>query len=197
MYHELRLYFLILFATGPVVALWAALRRGIKPSIAREHVAGWRWYVPSVLLPFEWLLPPILIIFGLGEIQADWFPIRVLGMALGAVGTLILVWASVLLGRFLLHEAAVLPDHVLVMSGPYRFIRHPIYTGYLALLLGSGLGVLNVWLLLLWPFSLLGILVQVGSEERLLLSKFGHDYSGYAVRTGPFLPRSWRSVSQT
>jgi hypothetical protein len=43
-----------------------------------------------------------------------------------------------------------------------------VYTGYLALLLGSGVTSLNVCLWLLWPISLLGILIQAASEEQLL-----------------------------
>jgi protein-S-isoprenylcysteine O-methyltransferase len=137
------------------------------------------------------LLPPALILWGLGEIEAEWIAVRLLGLAIGLGGAAVLVWASASLGRFLVHEAAILPDHFLITTGPYRFVRHPIYAGYLALLLGSALALLNVWLLLLWPFSLVGILIQAGSEERLLGSKFGQAYRGYAGRTGQLLPRWW------
>ena len=58
-----------------------------------------------------------------------------------------------------------------------------------ALLLGSGVGTLNVVLLLIWPVSLLGICVQAGAEERLLRSRFGPEYESYAGRTGAFVPR--------
>jgi len=64
-----------------------------------------------------------------------------------------------------------------------------VYTGYLALLLGSGLGSLNVCLLLLWPLSLLGILFQAASEEQLLGARFGRDYERYAGRIGRLVPR--------
>jgi protein-S-isoprenylcysteine O-methyltransferase Ste14 len=96
------------------------------------------------------------------------------------------------LDRFFVHEAAVFQDHALITTGPYRFIRHPIYSGYLALLLGSGVATLNVWLLMLWPLSLLGILVQAGSEEQLLRTRFGQDYERYLGRTGQLVPRFWR-----
>jgi hypothetical protein len=54
---------------------------------------------------------------------------------------------------------------------------------------------LNIWLLLLWPLSLLGILIQAGSEEQLLGSKFGHAYRRYAGRTGQLIPRLWGGAS--
>ena len=194
MHERLRLCFLALYAVGPAVALLALLRRGLKAPAAQYRMEGWRWYIPTVLLPVEWLLPPALIFLDVGEIHAGWLPVRLLGLAVALGGTMVLVWASAALGRFLVHEAAILQDHALVTSGPYRFLRHPIYAGYLALLLGSSLGLLNAWLLLLWPLSLLGILLQVGSEERLLSSKFGQAYRRYAGRTGQLVPRLWRGA---
>jgi protein-S-isoprenylcysteine O-methyltransferase len=185
----LRLSSLALFAVGPVVAVLALLRRGFKPSATLYRIKGWRWYIPVVLLPVEWLLPPALIAFRVGEIEASWLPARLVGLAVGLTGAALLVWASVLLGRFLMHEAAVREDHALVASGPYRFVRHPVYAGYLALLLGSGVASLNVCLWFLWLVSLLGILIQAASEEQLLGERFGQEYERYVRRTGRLVPR--------
>ena len=185
----LRLLSLSLFAVGPVVAVLALLRRGLKPSPTLSRIRGWRWYVPVVLLPVEWLLPPALIAVRVGEIEAGWLPVRVVGLAIGLAGAVLLVWASVLLGRFMIHEAAVREDHTLIESGPYRFVRHPVYAGYLALLLGSGVASLNVCLLLIWPVSLLGILIQSTSEEQILQERFGGAYERYVRRTGRLVPR--------
>jgi protein-S-isoprenylcysteine O-methyltransferase Ste14 len=191
MSEALRLASLALFAVGPVVAALALLRRRLKPSPALSRIRGWRWYLPVVLLPIEWLLPPALIALRVGEIEADWLPVRVVGLAVGLAGTVLLVWASVLLGRLLMHEAAVREDHALIESGPYRFVRHPVYVGYLALLLGSGVASLNVCLWLLWPVSLLGIVIQAASEEQMLKQRFGQDYERYVWRTGRLVPRFW------
>jgi len=191
MYQGLRLSFVALYAVGPVVALLAWLRRRAGTGPAQYQAKGWRWHVPTILLPIEWLLPPVLLLLGVGEIQAEWLPVRLLGFAVSLCGAVMLVWAALALGRFLVHEATVFQDHNLITSGPYRFVRHPIYSGYLALLLGSGVGMLNVCLLLLWPLSLFGILIQAKSEEQLLGSKFAECYKGYAGRTGRLLPRFW------
>jgi protein-S-isoprenylcysteine O-methyltransferase Ste14 len=188
MSEALRLSSLALFAVGPVVAVLALLRRRLQPSPTLSRIRGWRWYVPAVLLPVEWLLPPALIALRVGELEAGWLPVRVVGLAVGVAGAVLLVWASVLLGRLLIHEAAVREDHALIESGPYRFVRHPVYTAYLALLLGSGVASLNVCLWLLWPVSLLGILIQAASEEQLLRERFGQDYERYVRRTGRLVP---------
>ena len=68
---------------------------------------------------------------------------------------------------------------------------HPVYAGYLAVLLGSGVGSLNVCLWLLWPVSLLGIRIQAAAEEQLLEQCFGQAYERYVRRTGRLVPRLW------
>ena len=196
MTEALRLLSLALFAVGPVVAVLALLRRGLEPSPMRSRIRGWRWYVPAVLLPAEWLLPPILIALRIGEIEAGWLPLRVAGLAVGLAGAVLLAWSSVVLGRFMTHGAAVRDDHALVRAGPYRFVRHPVYAGYLALLFGSGVASLNACLWLLWPVSLIGILIQAASEEQLLRERFGQDYECYARRTGRLVPRPRRRAAE-
>jgi protein-S-isoprenylcysteine O-methyltransferase len=191
-----RMSCIALFASGPMVAVLALLWRRRKPSATLYRIKGWRWYVPPVLLPVEWLLPPVLIAFRVGEIQADWTAVRMAGFAVALAGAMFLVWSAVVLGRFLTHEASVREDHNLVVSGPYRFIRHPVYTGYLALLLGSAIASLNVCLVLLWPFSLLGILIQAASEEQVLTARFGQEYERYASNTGRLAPRLLRLAAE-
>jgi protein-S-isoprenylcysteine O-methyltransferase Ste14 len=192
----LRLSSLALFALGPVVAGLALLRRRLEPSPTLSRIRGWRWYVPVVLLPVEWLLPPALIALRVGEIEASWLPLRVVGLVVGLAGAALLLWGAALLGRLLIHEAAVREDHALIESGPYRFVRHPVYAGYLALLLGSGVASLNVCLWLIWPVSLLGIVIQAAAEEQLLKERFGPDYECYARRTGRLVPRFWRQSAE-
>jgi protein-S-isoprenylcysteine O-methyltransferase Ste14 len=196
MSEALRLSSLAFFAVGPVVAVLALLRRKLKSSPTFTRIRGWRWYVPMVLLPIEWLLPPVLIALRVGEIEAAWLLVRVVGLAVGLVGAVLLVWAAALLGRLMIHEAAVREDHVLIESGPYRFIRHPVYAGYLALLLGSGVASLNVCLGLLWPVSLLGILIQAASEEQILGARFGQDYERLVRRNGRLVPRFWGRAAE-
>jgi protein-S-isoprenylcysteine O-methyltransferase Ste14 len=188
---------LALFAVGPVVAGLALVRRRLEPAAVLSRIKGWRWYVPVVLLPVEWLLPPGLITLRLGEIEVGWLPLRIVGLAVGLAGAVLLVWACVRLGRLLIHEAAVREDQALVTSGPYRFVRHPVYAGYLALLLGSGVASLNVCVWLLWPVALLGILIQAASEEKVLGERFGQDYERYLRRTGRLVPRFWGPAAES
>ena len=96
MTEALRLLPLALFAVGPVVAVMALLRRGLEPSPMRSRISTWRWYVPAVLLPAEWLLPPMQIALRIGAMEGGWLPVRVLGFACGLAGAVLLTWSAVL-----------------------------------------------------------------------------------------------------
>jgi len=192
MFEALRLSALALFAIGPAVAVLAHLLRHRKPSPILYRMRGWRLYVPAILLPVEWLLAPGLIAIHVGEIGAGWLPVRLSGLAIGLAGAAVLIWASLVLGRFMIHAAAVSENHALVEHGPYRFVRHPVYVGYLALLLGSGLASINLCVLFVWPVSLLGILLQAASEEQILQQRWARKFEQYAQRTGRLFPRLFR-----
>jgi protein-S-isoprenylcysteine O-methyltransferase Ste14 len=82
--------------------------------------------------------------------------------------------------------------HELVTTGPYRWIRHPLYTTGLALFLALGV-MAGSWLVLLvsgLAFVLLRWLV-IPREEQALLERFGGLYRGYMQRTGRLVPRLW------
>jgi protein-S-isoprenylcysteine O-methyltransferase Ste14 len=88
-------------------------------------------------------------------------------------------------------RARVLEDHALVTAGPYGIVRHPIYTGMLALTLAVGVAYSH-WVGLVVGLALLavGTAVRVGSEERLLRREFGEVYDEYARRVPAIVPRS-------
>lgn len=78
--------------------------------------------------------------------------------------------SSATLGRFLVPQAVVVKGHDLVTHGPYRFLRHPVYSGDPALLLGAALGTVNMLLLALWPVSALGTHFRTRQKDALLAS---------------------------
>ncbi len=79
----------------------------------------------------------------------------------------------------------------LVTSGPYAFIRHPIYTGLILAMLGSALGVNVFWALVLVPVGAYFIL-SARREEAVMLQLFPDQYAAYMARTGMFLPSPFR-----
>ena len=112
------------------------------------------------------------------------------GVALGLLTVPAAHWVFTSLGRNVSETVLTKSHHELVTSGPYRWIRHPLYTTGIALVLAIGLMAAS-WLILL--FGLVTVasirLVVIPLEERELLTKFGHEYRDYMQRTGRLLPR--------
>jgi len=184
----LRTFFLGFYLIVIIVTLVRVLPtlRGLGRT--ERTVTGARRYLPSLLLPFGFLVPPCVMLLRLGELAASWNAVRVLGLVLGLYAAIILPWAAATLGRFLVPRAVVFPDHTLVVRGPFRLVRHPVYSGDLALWLGATLGTLNVLLLVLWPLYLVGLSAEASAEEELLQAKFGQAYRDYMARVARFVP---------
>ena len=111
------------------------------------------------------------------------------GVALSLCALIVVAWTVRTLGRQLIPGLAILPDHVLITAGPYRWLRHPMYSGALALWLGAALGTLNWLLLAIWPMLVFGVRSGLPKEEAMLRDKFGAQYDAYEGRTGRLLPR--------
>ena len=115
--------------------------------------------------------------------------ITIAGVALFVVG-LALRWYSIFyLGRFFTVDVAIAEGHELIETGPYRFIRHPSYTGALLAFLGFGLTLGN-WLAglcLLFPIAT-AFLWRIHVEERALHQALGEPYRNYVARTKRLLP---------
>lgn len=119
-------------------------------------------------------------------------PVRSLRLlALGLmVGGLTLRWASIItLGRFFTVDVATQSRQPVIQTGPYRFVRHPSYTGLLLTFAGLGVYFAN-WLslaVLLAPIAA-AVMNRIVKEEAVLLAALGPPYSAYCARTKRLLP---------
>jgi protein-S-isoprenylcysteine O-methyltransferase Ste14 len=81
------------------------------------------------------------------------------------------------------------PDHELVTSGPYKLVRHPIYTSMLFLLAGTGFMITPLPMLLLsTAVFMFGTEIRVRIEDRLLASRFGDRFQEYQHRVPAYIP---------
>jgi len=112
-----------------------------------------------------------------------------IGIAVMVAGIGLRVWSMLELGRFFTRTLRVMPDQVVVRSGPYRFIRHPGYTGDIAMWIGAGLaGGSIASALLMSVATLVTYRRRIDAEERMLLEAFGDGYREYAEHTWRLLP---------
>lgn len=86
-------------------------------------------------------------------------------------------------------DAALGPEHALVRSGPYRFIRHPIYTSMLCVLLGTGFLLTSLTLMLAAVIVFfIGTEIRMRVEDRLLQSAFGEQFREYEQTVSRLIP---------
>lgn len=145
----------------------------VKPPILflAVVVAGWTadlLWPSSVALPRAALAASGGVLFLLGSLLAfwGWWNFR-------RAGTSALPWN---------------PSTALVVSGPYRFTRNPMYVGMGLMSLGLGLALDSVWLLLLIPPALLGVWHwAISPEERYMEDRFGEDYVRFKRSTRRWL----------
>ena len=116
-------------------------------------------------------------------------PFFYLGLSLMAVGILFRQWAIWVLGRFFSTKVRIVSDHRIVMEGPYRYLRHPSYTGMLMILLGLGIAS-RTWLGTIVILALFSLVIgyRINVEENALKAEFGNEYTEYTKKTKRLIP---------
>lgn len=119
-------------------------------------------------------------------------PYRAAGLIVMWLGLAIRVWAVAALGRAFRTTVEVDPGQAIVSSGPYRWVRHPSYTGLLLILAGFGLALGN-WLPLAIcvALPLPALLRRIRVEEAELTRVLGEPYRAYQTRTKRLIPGVW------
>jgi protein-S-isoprenylcysteine O-methyltransferase Ste14 len=173
------------------VTYWWALSRSVKVNVRRESAYSRRSYVVALLLAVVLLAVPGL---PLPFLNSRFLPVQTwplwsgIGAGLVVIGLLFTVWAREHLGRNWSDVVTIKVDHELVTSGPYRVVRHPIYTGLLVAFVGSAIargewrGILAV-ALGFWAFWR-----KSRVEERLMREQFGTAYEEYSQHVAGIIP---------
>jgi protein-S-isoprenylcysteine O-methyltransferase Ste14 len=115
--------------------------------------------------------------------------IQWLGVAIMACGVAIAFWARFHLGANWSGVVTLKQGHELIRTGPYRTIRHPIYTGILLAFLGNAITVGQVRGLIGFLVIWLSFYVKARREESFLAQEFGANFNEHTQHTGMFLPK--------
>jgi protein-S-isoprenylcysteine O-methyltransferase Ste14 len=115
----------------------------------------------------------------------------ILGIAviLTVAGLSFAVWARLHLGKNWSGRITLKVDHRVIQTGPYAWIRHPIYSGLTLALLGTAISLGTVRAFLGFAFILVSFLRKLALEENWLRSHFGTEYKLYQKRVGALIPR--------
>lgn len=118
----------------------------------------------------------------------DW--LRWVGVVIAGLGFALLQWAHQALGRNWSDQPRLMKDQSLVTSGPYHWVRHPIYAAFLLIMSTPLLISANWFIGFLWlGLTALEVMGRMRFEEALMLETFGDQYRVYMQKTGRLFPR--------
>ena len=170
------------------LALWLAAAFNVKRSSWREN--GWtallnRLPVMLGCVMMLWARPwPAALNSHIVPANAA---LPIAGMLLVLAGLLFSLWARWHLGRNWSGEVTVKQNHTLIRSGPYRVVRHPIYSGVLLALLGTALALGEIRGFLASALILIGFVIKLAVEEARMRETFP-DHAEYSRRTARLIP---------
>jgi protein-S-isoprenylcysteine O-methyltransferase Ste14 len=126
------------------------------------------------------------------ELSGARWPLFAAGLALMLAGIVLRQWAIAMLGRSFTVVVRVREGQEVIDTGPYRWVRHPSYTGMLLTFAGYGLALGN-WISILCAVlvPLTGIMVRIHFEEQALLEGLGEPYRRFAEGRKRLLPGVW------
>jgi protein-S-isoprenylcysteine O-methyltransferase Ste14 len=125
-------------------------------------------------------------------IEGARWPLFVIGLALMLAGIALRQWSVAQLGRYFTTDVRIHEHQTVVDTGPYRWVRHPSYTGLLLTLVGVGLALTN-WasLAILIVLPTIGVVARIRVEERALTEGLGEPYRQFAQTRAHLIPRIW------
>jgi protein-S-isoprenylcysteine O-methyltransferase Ste14 len=181
-----------------VLALWTVfILYWIFSAIGvKKSVKGGRWWrgaglrvlvIATILLALRLQFFRALVIDSEREVAASSALLAPAGTAVCILGLASAVWARVHLGRNWGQPMSLKEGHELITTGPYAFVRHPIYTGILVAMFGSLLVEGALWLILL-AVSGVYFIYSATVEDTLMSHEFPNLYPDYKRRTKMLIP---------
>jgi len=164
---------------------WEAAAKNAAPAQRSESKSSRSVHVFLVNVAVILVFAPIR---GLGRFVPASTPIMCAGLAIEAIGLFIAIWARRHLGRHWSGAISIKVEHQLVRSGPYRWLRHPIYTGLLAMYIGPALVTGEILALSGVAMTIFAYWRKIRLEEAALDTAFGDDYDAYRRETWSLVP---------
>lgn len=181
------------WTTFLIFILFAAFSK--KRTVKTDQTWAWSW------LGFV-LLVPLAIVFFRNNVHlsisatdiALWRRTALVNVAADIIvflGFAIAMWGRITLGRNWNMNPSLQAHHELVESGPYAYMRHPMYTGLIFMLLGTVVYYGTLFGCIVFFLSLIGAWFKLSREEKILTGHFGQAYLDYKVRVKALVPFIW------
>ncbi len=167
----------------------------VSAFFVKQSATKYNWKIQII---WRLMLIVIVIIFvkfdRLGAISFLAFLLRsffgyvIIGTVLTVLGLIIAIWARISLGRNWSSYTTYKKEHELITTGPYRFLRHPIYSGMFLMLTGAFLYYGKLIILVIFAIASMIIAWRIVQEEKSMIKLFGKKYTDYMRRTRRLIP---------
>ena len=175
------------FASYVVLSLyWLATAHQEAPDKTPEKASS--RLIHQVLMNGAFLITVLPIPGLMQRIYPDTPTPIIVGAVVAAIGAAFAIWARRTLGRNWSSAVRIAEDHQLVRTGPYRLVRHPIYTGILTIFLGMAIGSGELHAALGFALVAVAYWRKIGLEERILRGAFGEAFEDYRRHSKVVIP---------
>jgi protein-S-isoprenylcysteine O-methyltransferase Ste14 len=161
------------------------VRRVSARHLSRDQVYYWLVF-SAFLLAFVYALSPLLDFAHVALPAA----LRWLGLPAGIGAVLLIAMTHAALGRNWSGCLEISESHALVVSGPYRRVRHPMYSAFFLMAFAYALLSAN-WIVAIANIAAVTLMyvARVADEEQMMIDQFGEEYRAYMRSTGRLLPK--------
>jgi protein-S-isoprenylcysteine O-methyltransferase Ste14 len=171
---------------------WLLLRNSTRKNIGgrtlRQRYMGTLGYV----LIFTMLYLPLFVRGGFaGRILPASDLLQGIGAAICIAGVGLCIWSRTILGRNWSGGVAAKQGHELIIKGPYRLVRHPIYSGFIIALAGTCLVTGGMAAIAITFIYALALCLKINQEEVLLKDVFPGTYAVYQQKSRKLIPFIW------
>jgi protein-S-isoprenylcysteine O-methyltransferase len=182
---HLNLYFDVVWTA--VFAVWLVCAARTKRPASVQSKGSRSLHLILIVAAFLLVFRPE---FGISALGHRFLPAAAAyaGLALTVAGAAFAVWARLTLGRNWSAAVTIKEDHRIIRTGPYALVRHPIYSGFLLALLGTGLAVGEVRCLVGVVLAFVAWWTKSRLEERVMERQFGVEYIAYKQDVKALIP---------
>jgi len=183
---------ILIFCWVLFLLYWGITALSVKKAKVTQGVQGMLWHQIQIAVSFL-LLAGIIPLWPFNQVVWSHSALTDGGGAfLGVVGVAVAIWARRTLAGNWSSSVTFKHDHQLIVNGPYGWVRHPIYTGILLMMLGTALSLGRL-------DSILGFVLRyfyyvfskIKTEENILTQHFSKAYPAYQKRTKALIPFLW------
>ena len=186
-----KIIFMVLYVLGAIVrAPFAYKVKKMKVKFSRRKVYE---YIVMVPVALGLMIVPLVHVFssaldGYNMFLPTW--VRVIGVVGFFFGFLVYSWSHIALTTNWSPVLEIKEKQKLITSGPYKYVRHPMYTGFWLWSVFQGI-LLSNWAVLVLGILSFGLMYfsRIKHEEKLMIEGFGNSYKEYMKKTGRILPK--------